>query len=515
MNTNSPVGRKEPLASKTLRLWLLVSVLVALLVRAPGVFWGANFPFGWWGHHVDEYLQMAYTETLINPYFPLRWSLPMYPKGMGAHAAVPLIGWRALHGNLFGPRPEPMVTILIGRVISVLYGTATVLVLFLLVRRLCPDARVAVAAAWIMALGGLHVSQSHFFVADAANLFWILMTLYCLARAMEEPNAAPAHWLNASAFCSGIAFGIKLGVVAVPALFLVALLHKPRWSRCLYAAVFFAFGVVLVSLGTYSLYDLARQRDSDPYVFNRLMGAIVYAIELPSVASFPLTAISLAGTFLLLRRRLALSPALVVVLFRMDHFPRHLVTFLPVMAGVAAWTLIRCADHLQARRIHPAWVLVPFYAYLALFVYDGERVFWWEPRNRAANWLMTNVPAGATVSWPTHDGIPGYKQVLWPRQGRPDVVVIEMHYANHFLSGVGWKNSFPQDHRAVFSVPPQQEVRQYQDLFQRSTEYEKRAVFTEGYFMPEFQLADRLVGNTARNFVAEVVVFVNKANANL
>jgi len=84
---------------------------------------------------------------------------------------------------------------------------------------------------------------------------------------------------------------------------------------------------------------------------------------------------------------------------------------------------------------------------------------------------------------------------------------MEMHFANHYLSGVGWKNSFPQDHRAVFSVPPAKEVQQVQELFRGKSEYRERVRFSEGYFMPEFRLADHLLGNKCRNFVAEIVIF--------
>ena len=55
----------------------------------------------------------------------------------------------------------------------------------------------------------------------------------------------------------------------------------------------------------------------------------------------------------------------------------------------------------------------------------------------------------------------------------------------------------------------QERVDAYQVLFKGQTEYREVARFGEGYFMPEYLLADALLGNRSRNYISEVVIFSN------
>ena len=162
---------------KTDTLILILALVFGLLVRAPGILWGSNFPTEWHIHHSDEYSHWVNAEVLIDPSTPPRYYHP-YPKGMAAHVAVPMIAFRALRGQINDPPPGIIEIVVLGRIINVLYGTATILIVFLLARRLFRDIRVGLVSAWIMALGGLHVSQSHFFVADVPTLFWFLLGSY-------------------------------------------------------------------------------------------------------------------------------------------------------------------------------------------------------------------------------------------------------------------------------------------------------------------------------------------------
>jgi len=169
------------------------------------------------------------------------------------------------------------------------------------------------------------------------------------------------------------------------------------------------------------------------------------------------------------------------------------------------------ADAVSSRGISPALVIIPVFVYLAAFVYDGEKVFLEEPRNGAARWLQQNVPSGTAIWWQTHEGIPGYTHVHFPDKGRPPVVVIEMHRANHYLSGMGWINTYPKDHRFIFAGRSQAGVEALQALFRGTSEYKEVVRFSENYFMPEYTVIDRLIGNRSRNYTATIVIFMRTA----
>jgi len=506
------------------------ALLLGLLVRIPGVFWGYNFPTGWHAHHVDEWTHLVNTEVLINPRIPPRWPPHPYPKGMAAHVAAPLIGLRLLQGKLFDDLPTESEIIILGRVVSVLYGTATILILFLLARRLFRDPRVALLAAWILALGGLHVSQSHFFLSDVPSIFWYLLGVYFLFTELEPSDNNNSMFLMMASFCFGIAFGLKLVVFTLPTLFLVTMMHKPRLRRSVEVTVYFIVGFVLVNFASYTPFDIAKtfyKGISNPYIYSWWSSLVLYMTELPSVVSIPVLLLSVGASYYLAKKLFTMRgnkqflPILLIVILPMSiytvlivskvsHFPRHLVTFIPWIAMMAAWSLVRIIDKLKLKGVRPGLFIIPFFVYLALFVYDGEKVFINEPRNQAAHWLLQNITPGTTISWVYHGQMPVYKHMIFPQQGKPSVLVMEMHQANHYLSGMGLKNSYPSDYRFVFDGISQTTLQAFQDLFSGKTEYKEAARFKEGYFMPEYRLVDNLIGNRSRNYVAEIVIFTKK-----
>lgn len=510
---------------------LMLAVLLGLSARVPGVFWGWNFPFGWYGHHVDEYTHLVNAETMINPTLPPRWQPHPYPKGLAAHVAVPMVATRILTGAAYDPLPSPKAIMVWGRVVSVAYGAATIAVLLFIARLLFRDPRIPVVSAFILALGGLHVTQGHFFVSDVPSMFWFMLGQYLLFLELKTNVDRSSLFLTLASLCFGISFGLKLAVFALPSLAIVCLVRPPRPFRVMQTSVFFLFGIVAVNFSFFTPFDLFKtvaRGVGDPYQFSWLASSLLYAIELPSIVSFPVLILSSMGTVFLSKRYLAAQPterfvaiSLVVtapllinvlfILFKLDHFPRHLVPLIPWMSIAAAWSLVRIGDVVHRRGFQPAiLVYAPFFLYLAAFVYDGERVFIQEPRNEAARWISRNVPRNEELWWQGHEWIEGYNHVGFPEMGRPSVVVIEMHHANHYLSGMWFKNDFPRDYRRIFDSSSQERVDALQSLFMGTSDYEEKARFGEAYVMPDYLFSDSLIGNRSRNYVAEIVIFRKK-----
>lgn len=515
---------------RTYHYYLLAALLVGLLARLPGVFWGYNFPTGWRAHHVDEYPHLQNTKFLIHPSLP-DWRHP-YPKGNAAHVAVPMLVERVLEGQNLSKPPsfvKDINIIIAGRFASLLYGTASIFVLFLITRRLFQDLRVALFAAWIFALGGLHVTQSHFFLADVPSLFWFLLGTYLLLLDMGEPDKKGFPFLMGAAFCFGIAFGIKLVIAGLPTLAYMSLAFKPRVIRALYSGVFFLTGFVIINFGSYTPVDFFKTLTtgtSDPYQWSSWSTLFLYMIELPSIISFPILALTALGFFLLVKKffvdrvfgqfwrsviiilPLAINASLVV--FKLDHFPRHLIPFIPWIAVAASYGLVKISDKLSAQRLKLGLLIALIFVYLAIFVFDGEKVFIHEPRNKAALWVKQNIVSGTEIYWRTPGYLEGYKHIHFPEYGRPPILVIQMDRANHYLSGMGLRNSYPEDSQYIFNAESQARIEGLQAVFKGNSEYREVIRFKEGYFMPEYVLVDNLIGNRSRNYVAEIVIFMNK-----
>jgi 4-amino-4-deoxy-L-arabinose transferase-like glycosyltransferase len=500
-------------------------IILGLVARLPGVYWGSNFPGGWQSHHPDEFTHWTNTRLLLNPSYFGTWRPHPYPKGLATTVAVPALAVRKLNIR-GGDWPYKRTVIVAGRLVSVAFGAATILVLVLITNLFFNDRRIGLAAGLILALGGLHVTQSHFFVSDVAGVFWLLLGLYLLLRELKKGPDDRRAYLEWAAFCMGVAFGMKLVVAALPTLALIVLLRRPRLVRVAHTAVFFLAGFVTINFASYTPHELYRTLRSgigDPYVYNRLSGILLYIIELPSVVSLPVAVLALFGGLALARRAFASEnrprlPAIVLiavlpllvhayfVAMHLDHFPRHLIPVIPWLAIAAGWSLVRLGDRIKAKGVHPSVLMVPFFLYLAAFVYDGERVFITEPRNEAASWILGNVPSGSKLWW-RGAALEDYEYVRYPIKGKPSVLVIDMKDANHYLRGMTLRDSVPEDSRNIFDSFSQDWVESMQALFRGTSGYREVARFPEGYVMPEYVVTDRLIGNRSRNYVAEVVVF--------
>lgn len=513
---------------RTRRLLLLAILLAAACARLPGVLWGTNFPIGGWArHHPDERTHVRMAGKAVDP---SREAIPggdgrfRYPPATGVPLIVPIVAHRIATGTTRMPPPSERTLVLSGRVFSALYGVATVLVIMLFAQRLWQRTNVSVFAGALAALAGLHVTQSHFFLADVPALFWYglgLYLLFChLERRAEQPDEVELfQW---SAFAFGAACGLKLTVFALPSLGIAALLGGRRVRKIAGAAIFFGAGFAAINAFLYTPFDLRQTLATGvtiPFEFDRAVGALLYAVELPSVFGLPVVVMAAIGMVALARGvrsrsrprlwAIGLSlwlPTLVAIyfiVFTLDPFPRHLLSLLPAIVLPAAFGLSAAVERLRAgRTVVPAVVL----GWQALFVFDGERVFLDEPRNDAARWVQAHLRPGGEYWWWMRD-LPGYTHKYFDEWNRPPVLLVDMHYANHYLTGVGWRNSFPRAARNVFMMESQSRLELLQALFRGETEYREVARFREGYFMPEYVLTNRLLGDRSRSYVTEIRVF--------
>jgi hypothetical protein len=497
---------------------------VGALVRAPGVAWGVNWPDGFTIHHPDEYTHVANADAIISPLTP--GSGQPYPKAIAAYAAAPYLLWYAAQGSFGGPRVHIPYTVGAGRLVSLAFGVATILLVYLIGRDALRDERAGLLAAWLLAFGGLHVTQSHFFLADVPAVTWLVLTSWLLWMDLTRSPAGDHEALRWAAFAAGAAFAFKLLVFAWPALVYAVVVRGPRLVRAVHAAIFIAAGIAVSSLGfetPASFYLAATTGVTVPFEFDRAMAALLYAIQLPSVLSLPLLVLAAGGTVGLLARLFRAESStrrhaamifgsipligIAFVLFTLDPFPRHLIVLIPWAALAGGWCLSRAITWVEARGRSRWLLLAPVFVWMLAFVVDGERFFIFEPRNDALRWLRAEVPPGTSVNWVGRRTPAGFTPLRWQAEGDPDILVVEMHEMNLALSGVNWRDSYPSNPREVFDGQSAERVAQRQALFRGTSAYVEVARFSENYVMPEYRLAMRLLGDRSRSYITEVVIF--------
>jgi 4-amino-4-deoxy-L-arabinose transferase-like glycosyltransferase len=143
------------------------------------------------------------------------------------------------------------------RTLSALFGTATVAVIYLLLRRVAPTGPAPLLGAAFLAIMPLHVWDSHFAVTDVTLTFWMTASVTAAVCAYQSPSWT---WFTFASALAGAATGTKFnGAFAIVAIALAALLAL--WERRLRAGQLVLWGAL--GLATALLALLA----ASPHVF--------------------------------------------------------------------------------------------------------------------------------------------------------------------------------------------------------------------------------------------------------
>jgi hypothetical protein len=190
-----------------------VSILVgALALRMYGLWWGLPYRIDL---NPDE---SAVLQTVAR----MRWGHldpGVYAYG-GFFYEVCVLARSLLRA--FWPTVGDVGLVVAYRSVSVLFGTATVAMLYLLLRRVVGGQAAPLIGATFLAIMPLHVWDSHFAVTDVTLTFWMTATVAGAVWAYERPTWA--RFVVASAL-AGIASGTKFnGAFAAVAIALAALL---------------------------------------------------------------------------------------------------------------------------------------------------------------------------------------------------------------------------------------------------------------------------------------------------
>ncbi len=278
-------------------------VLLSLLLRLYGLNWDSGNSF-----HPDErqilfhVIVLTWPKSLAQFLDPV--NSPLNPHFF-AYGSFPLYLLASL-GNLLTHFSPSFVTFtnltLVGRVLSALFDSGTVLFVGLLGLKLMNDEtpgrryawNVALLAAALVAFTPLQLQLSHFYAVDTILLFFVTLTIYACVHLIDTER--PIGW----ALLVGLGYGLALGTkssaapLAVP-LFVAVVL---RWRKqdfftsltSLLIASFFTIIVFLIA-EPYALLDMPNfiQQVSDqgnlarglldlPYV-RQFAGTIPYLYE--------------------------------------------------------------------------------------------------------------------------------------------------------------------------------------------------------------------------------------------
>jgi len=222
------------------RVFILPLVLILVLggvLRFSGLEWGIPTAPVWRNYFQDEawalsvVLQMEPGRGDFNPHNFVNPSFHFYTM-LGALETASLFGY--LHdfnlpikvnplgwGESEGKLREYRKMFKVGRILTMLEGTLTVLLVFLIGARLYNPLLGLVAAA-LMAVIPAHIYHSHFLVYDQTPVFWLTLAFWWLTTPVFKRQRY--WWFAIAGFFIGLAIGVKY-----TNLFLMLTFYVKQW----------------------------------------------------------------------------------------------------------------------------------------------------------------------------------------------------------------------------------------------------------------------------------------------
>jgi hypothetical protein len=500
-------------------LKLTAILLLAILVRLPGVFWGVQTcdEPRFINYHPDEPHIVSIAREFING---VTNRAEFYPKGFPAQ-----IG---LISSLISPFTEAddQAIIIIGRMLSLVYGVMTVLIIYLLSRELFPNPGTALISSLFLCLSGLHVTQSHFATVDAGNTFWFYSTVFCCllyCRRREE-----IYFLLA-VISSACALAFKLSWVSILPVFYVLIRLKKGVRHYLLFISGISLFFIMANGGRYdldnfslTLKNVLHDNISIVAKHNKYLNPLVYLLELIIGLGFPVFLLSLHGA-----RRLFISktdhnhffkgeifalitaPVLlyfVSVSFLDIPFARQILPMVPAVILLAAYGFTEITGSKPFRRRNFSYLLFfLILLYQLISVGSSEYYFISDTREAAGAWIKNNISTNEEVTATPYVIVPYLKKYKIEDSFESRYIILHEAYYYRFIRIVinpfkeypDWKEIYHGSYDHFVNI---------QRLFRGDLHYELVKKFEVKAVTPEMIVYKRFWG-TYPQFIGDLLIY--------
>ncbi|MGB9719923.1 MAG: ArnT family glycosyltransferase [bacterium] len=314
---------------------------------------------------------------------------------------------------------------IIGRIITVIEGVLTVLLVYLIGLKLY-DKRTGLIASFIFAILPTPVYQSHFFVVDSPALFWSNLALLYIVTATRKKHIS-ITWFIVSGILLGLALGTKyMNLLMVFPLIMIFLLkaRKMGWKYILLSVI--VMFVVFVFTTPHCLLSFRQFLFGGPDEFGGIFGAkglfaynnypanpikpfgyiFYYSLRLP-LAILALLCIG----YTIYRRNTAdkillsfMAPFYLIMAISPSPHLRHSLPAMSFIALIIGSAITGLIEQIKNRYLLYIFVCYSAGAFLFTFLFTlamVDRMKYPDTRYEFANWMFKNVPAGTKLAAPT------------------------------------------------------------------------------------------------------------------
>ena len=499
---------------------LTTILLLAILVRLPGVFWGVQTcaDSRFINYHPDEPHIVSMAGEFIRG---VTNKDEFYPKGFPFQ-----IG---LFSHLISPLAEvdePAI-IIVGRMLSLFYGVMTVLIIYLLSRELFANPGTAMMSALFLSLSGLHVTQSHFATVDAGNTFWFYTTAYCCLLYYRRNKGM---YFLLAVISSACALAFKLSWFSVlPVLYVLIRLKKGVRHYLLFiSGIFLIF--ILANGGRYTLDNFSLTvknvlHDNISIIekHNKYLNPFVYLFELIAGLGFPVFLLSIYGAGRFFKRgtdlknffkrepfALITAPMLlyfISISFLDIPFSRQILPVVPAVVLIAAYGFTEITESkpfLRRNITHLLFFLILFYQ--LIYVGSSEYYFASDTREEAGVWIKNNIPASQEVTSTPYVIIPYLKKEYKTVDTfeSPYIILHEAYYYRFIRSCLNPFKEYPE-WKEIYHAPYEHFLN-IQRLFKGDMHYQLVKKFEVKVVTPEMIFYKRFWG-TYPQFIGDLLIY--------
>jgi len=244
--------------NKINQIFLFLILIIAFVLRIFGINWDQGQHL----HPDERFLTMVISDIKLPQnifnYFDSQHS-PLNPANQNydfyAYGTLPLLIVRIL-GNLFSLNSYDYI-FLVGRVVSAVFDTGTILILYFLSRFLKLKTKTTILICFFYALAVLPIQLSHFFTVDTFTVFFSTLTIFLFIKFIKKNHF---RLLFLSALFFGISLSCKISLIISLPLFLLFLFFKSTKLK----RIILPLSFLLVTCLSFRVFQ--------PYAFNSLFG---------------------------------------------------------------------------------------------------------------------------------------------------------------------------------------------------------------------------------------------------
>jgi hypothetical protein len=519
---------------KTKNRKLILILVLAALIRFPGVWWGElhHSTHNFFEPDEHQHLSLAietiqiFNDKLFADFQPNRLNTQGFSTQLGFIGAIvlPFVG------------SDYKLLLILGRFLSLFYGVLLIWVTYKIGKRIFREERMALLGALFLAISDLNVTYSHYAVPEIFHVFWAYFSIYVILNFWNKIEEETVTDSNMSRYLNLVFISMAMCLAAkydfIPVLIFGTVMYWVlRFRPSALLRIFVITPLLLILYFQIAIYFqnetlfnsfqwlLDENKDLIGNDNHLVLNPILYLI-----GSIGGTSILLFGLFGLgiitklksmgknyLNEPFTLSPIKVLTLFvlleffvlwNMDApFVRRINIFLPYIALIAAFGLYKTFSNARIRR----GVMAISIIYTFGLTMVSQSNFINDTRYEARAFLLDKELEDEKMFYCPYSKMKGLPKGVEDIE-KADLVVLHEAYYGRYWKSFTTPFKIPDCCEEVYHCKSEEECLKIQEILSGKSDFQLIQKFETTDIFPERMLYKKFFG-TYESFLGDVLIF--------